>query len=663
MRLRLIASLVPVLTFAACGNPVQPLGTFDAGLGDDLAGAGGGTDDLGGGGPKDLATAIVDMTGFNTAGSPVVTITAPASGAEISGDKLTVTATVTSPTNTLIASETVAITITPPGGGIVSATMTRGTAANTYTGSINIAQVPSGMATFTVSAADITGKVGSAQASYVHDHGPTITFVKPTAATAKGTLSVEIIVDDPLHPITMLSQVQAGIRTANDVTLTQVSGATPFRVVANVDLNAYSPTLDGPQVITCTATNSNNTKQTAQKQFTVDNAGPTIIIKSPAAGSFVGGVTQVQADIQDLSGVNPATVIAVFGGNLATAITLTKPDPMGTVYTGFFDVRSLGKSYVYADVSVRADDTLGNHGELGEQVIVDNTPPWMSMDGSIQMRVAKLDALQKIECSQLFSPLGPAVSDHPAHDGQVVQQIVTLRTRIEDRGNSAPGLIAGQFSGLDPTSVTMFALPATTGAVLAVDTDNDGICDDVNPTLIPTTDVTMSGEALALAMSPLAQGTGTPDYRAAASPPPACDEIGDPNTTLPPPALCITTGMSYTLQWNDKIAPIWSIGPISTNQCVGYQVDTLNHLPEGPTCVITRAVDNAGNQMVSYPLHICIDRGGGKCSGFTYSATDCTGKWDKVQQKLVAGTCTMGTPNSDTFPLSGEVRYLWQLAH
>lgn len=659
MRIRMLGLLVPLVA-AACGQSLKPLPPIDGGVADDLAGAQGG--ELGSGG-QDLGTAVIDLAGVNMAGSPVVTITGPAAGVEVSGDKLTVTATVTSPTNTLIAANTVAVLITPPGGAIVTQPMQLTATANTWTADVDIATVPSGMATFTVTAADITGKIGSAQGTYVHDHGPTITFVKPTAATARGTLSVEIIVDDPLHPITMLSQVQAGIRAPSDITLAQVAGAVPFRVAANVDLNSYNPTLDGPQVLTCTATNSKGTKQSALKQFTVDNAGPTIVIKTPAAGSFVGGVTEVQADITDLSGVNPTSVIAVFGGNLATAIALTRNDPMSNTYTGFFDVRSLGKSYVYADVSVRADDLLGNHGELGEQVIVDNTPPWMTMDGSIQMRVAKLDANKQPECSNLFSPLGPALTDHPAYDGQIANQIVTLRARIEDKGNSAPGLITGQFSGLDASTVTLYAIPSTAGAVLAVDTDNDGICDDVNPTLIPTSDVTMSGEALALAMSPLAQNTGTPDYQPAAGTPTGCSHIGDAGTTVPPDALCISTGLTFTLPWNDVVPPIFSIGPITANQCAGYQVDSLNHLPEGPTCVLARAVDKAGNQMVSYPLHICIDRGGGKCTPFTFNATDCTGKWDKVQQKLVAGTCNAGVQGTDTFYTSGEVRDLWLITH
>jgi hypothetical protein len=115
--------------------------------------------------------------------------------------------------------------------------------------------------------------------------------------------------------------------------------------------------------------------------------------------------------------------------------------------------------------------------------------------------------------------------------------------------------------------------------------------------------------------------------------------------------------------FTDPTGAIFSIAPVSTAECVGLQLDSLNRLPEGPTCVITRAVDKAGNQNVSYPLHICIDRGGGLCATFTPTASDCTGKWDKVKQMLMPGTCNPPTPapaaNATGFPVNGlEVRDL-----
>jgi len=652
MRFTRLGFLLPLLAVAACGQSLQPLNPFDSGLpADDLAVGGDG-----GGSRSDLGMATIDMAGFNQAGSPVVMITAPTATTEVQGDTLNVTATITSPTNTPIKADTVSLAITPPGGAIISAPMSLTATANVYSGNVDISAVPSGNATFTVSAADTAGLKGSANGMYIHDHGATITFVQPSAPTAHGQIVLEAIIDDTLHPITMLSQVKASIRAPGDITLTQVAGAVPFRVTATIDLNSFSPSLDGPQLLTIQATNSNGTKTTASKQVTVDNAGPTITNVTPAAGAFVGGVTKIEATITDISGVADSTVIAVFGGDLMRSVSMTRLSPTGSVYTGFFDVRSLGKNYVLPELSIRADDTLGNHGELGEEIIVDNTPPWMNMNAAIQMRVSKPDPAQQPECSRLFSPLG---DNEAAKEGDIVQQVITLRARVEDHGNLAPGLLVERISTLDPSSVTLFAIPDSAGAVLAVDTDGDGECDDVNPTLIPTSDVMMSGEALALAMAPLAKASGTPDYRAQAGTPTGCNEIGEAGVMNPPLRLCSGTNMYYVVPpFTDPTGAIFSVAPVSGVECVGLQLDSLNRLPEGPTCVITRAVDRAGNQNVSYPLHICIDRGGGLCTTFTPTASDCTGKWDKVNQKLLAGTCNPPTEGTTGFPLSGEVRDL-----
>lgn len=662
MSFKQLAYVVPFLVVAGCGDKLTP---FDPGNGDfatnDDSGMGGGG---GGGGDMGGPVAVIDMAGFNQAGSPVVTITAPAAGAEVAGDKLDVTATVTSPTNTLIAAGSVQITITPPGGGIVTATMQLTATPNQYQGEIDIPAVPSGMSTFTVSAADIAGLKGSATGSYVHDHGPVLTFVKPTAISAKGSVSVEIIVDDTLHPITMLSQVSAGIRTATDVTLTQVTGAVPFRVAATVDLNAYNPTLDGSQIINAKATNSKGTVGKAAKQFTVDNAGPVIKITKPVEGEFVGGVVEIKADITDVSSkVNDGSVLAVFGGNLATSVNLTRLS--NDTFHGFFDVRSLGTNYVLPQLSVRADDTLGNHSDVGEEIVVDNTKPWLTMDSNILVRSGKADDAGAIKCSSPFRPLG----DDAAGEGATVQQIVTLRARIEDHGNWAPGLVLERFSGIDTPSVDLYALPDDGMTALAVDTDGDTYCDAVNPTLVPTTDVMMSGEALALHLSQMkVDGDGdlrldavhTPDTFPGGMcksgvdpecPPVGCNYVGESGVVKPPPPLCVTTSQSIVLSYSaDVISSIWTIGPVNTAECAGFQLDTLNRLPEGPTCVITTATDKAGNTNVSYPLHICIKRSAGACVNFIPTASHCTGVFDKAMQKIVPGTCKPAPEQSSTNP-------------
>jgi hypothetical protein len=89
----------------------------------------------------------------------------------------------------------------------------------------------------------------------------------------------------------------------------------------------------------------------------------------------------------------------------------------------------------------------------------------------------------------------------------------------------------------------------------------------------------------------------------------------------------------------------------SPTGCIGFQFDTLNRMPEGPACVVVAARDKALNTGVSAPLRICIDRGGGKCTGFGASTkADCTGTYDPGAKTVSSTHCT-----SRTFPASGEI--------
>jgi hypothetical protein len=689
MPLQKLAYASTLALVIGCGSSMQPFqpggGTtrdlsatpVDLSPGADLAGSNG---DGGG------VVAHIDMAGFNLPGSPTVVINSPMSTTEVQYDLLTVTATVTSPMMTPIQSSMVLLSITPPNGGIVSVPMSLSAVANVYSGSIDISAIPSGPGTFSVSAIDTMGRKGSANGSYIHDHGPVITFLQPTMATAHASVTVELLVNDTLHPVTDPTAVSAYIRKAGDITLKQEMGATPMRLSALVDFSKFTPPLDGQQLITATATNPNGTTTHATKQFIVDNSGPKIVIMTPPPDKFVGGVTLVQAMIDDdYSGVSDVSVLAVFGNDpMHNAVPLTRMAPGSDVFQGYFDVRSLGRDYVLPELSVTAADTLGNSSQLGEEIIVDNTPPRITMDAKIQMYVSQPVAGGAHECSHPFSPLGPFTPDPPevVYDGALVQQVFGVRARIEDHGNFAPGLAVERYSGVSKPSVFLYAIPDNRMTPLAVDTDGNGVCDNVNPLLIPSsTGVTSPGQAFSLQLVPLTAGPGTADFRgpftAPSNPAPIgqCDLFGDSGVTSPPNPLCTRggTGLTIVIPYPDpnNLSPIWSIPPVDASgtgfNCVGYQLDSANLLPEGPTCIVTVATDNTGNTNVSAPLHICIDRHSGgslpgstdmasnPCAGWNTSSppTTCTGVFDKTQMKIVNGTCT-----PEPSFVSGEVRYL-----
>jgi hypothetical protein len=253
------------------------------------------------------------------------------------------------------------------------------------------------------------------------------------------------------------------------------------------------------------------------------------------------------------------------------------------------------------------------------------------------------------ECSRLFDPVGPESAD----DGAAVQQVTWMKARVEDRGNLAPGQTVEHPALIDASRVTLYASPVMNGP-LAVDTDGDGVCDEVNPLLVPTTNVSASNQALALALAPLGFG-GRPDMRAEAIPlVSGCDEMGDPSEVQPPPA-CVGSALTYSLTYTTAAEPaIWSLPAVTKTQCAGLELDTLNRLPEGPTCVVVRAADTVGNVNVSAPLRVCIDRGGGKCAAWPpISLPSCTGSYDRKSMTTNATACV-----SAHFPNSDEIRQI-----
>jgi hypothetical protein len=670
-----LAYVAPLTLILGCGSSMMPFqpggnGTKDMSipLGDFAAG---GNDDLAS--PDGGRVALIDMAGFNMPGSPLVVIDSPTPTTEVQYDLLAVTATITSPKQTAIDSSSVSLAITPPNGGIVSVPMTIGTTPGVYVGSIDIGAIPSGTSSFTVSASDIMGRKGSATGTYIHDHGPNITFLQPAAATAHGSVTVELLVDDPLHPVTDPTMVTAYIHTApSDIALVQEPNAVPMRLSAIVDFSKFNPPLDGPQIINATAVNPKGTTTHASKQFIVDNAGPIISIVQPLPGKFVGGVIEVIAKITDLSGVNDATALAVFANDPTHfALPLSRVTPGSDDFHGFFDVRSLGRNMVLPELSITANDNLGNSSQYGEEISVDNTPPEMTMDSNLEVYMYLVDSNGNHICSQLFSPLGPNTGSPPeaAYDGATVDDIFAVRARIQDRGNTAPGLLEELYSGLQASSIAAYVIHDDGMTPLAVDTNGDGICDNVNPQLVPSTTSAMKpGTALSVALVAM-QATNSAYYPIPANPPniPLCNIWGLAPVTVPKP-ICSRAGTGLTvlvpttdpsMGIKSQIFTIPPTDPPTPDDCVGLQLDSTNKLPEGATCLVTVATDNAGNTNVTAPLHVCIDRhaGGGTtdmagdpCATYTLPKS-CTGVWDKTKQMIVPGaTCTP----EPTFPM-GQV--------
>src|SRR5438067_11831563 len=142
--------------------------------------------------------------------------------------------------------------------------------------------------------------------------------------TAHGSIYTQYEVFDSLHPVTDPTKVKATIRAGDNIVLTALPNVMPLRMQGTINFSDYSPELDGDQLLTVTATNDHGTIGRGVKRFTVDNSGPTITFINPMAGQFIGGVLQIKAQIEDISGINSNSVIAVFGGDLTKSVALTQ---------------------------------------------------------------------------------------------------------------------------------------------------------------------------------------------------------------------------------------------------------------------------------------------------------------------------------------------------
>jgi hypothetical protein len=580
-----------------------------------------------------------------------VTIVSPAAGTEVAYDTLTVTATVVGKNGAFIDGNSVQLLIPANNTmGFITAPMSLTAMQDSYQGSIDISSIKSGPSEFTVVAADVNGKNGSASGTYIHDHGPVITFIQPTKLTAHGSIYVQAEIRDTLHPVTDVASVTATVRAGDAIVLTAISGSNPLRVQGTIAFDDYSPELDGPQLLTVTATNSNGTMGRGTKPFTVDNFGPTIKFENPVAGQFIGGVLNIKASIEDISGVNDNSVIAVFGGDLTKSAKLTRTVATSPIFEGVFDVRQLGTNYVLPTLSIRAQDQLGLFGEKGIEIVVDNVPPILSLDPPTDFFLGILAADNTMQCTQNFDPVGA----DSANDLSIQQQVITLRARVEDNGNNAPGLNVVRVSKVNHSTVYLYAIPAANGP-LAVDTDGDGTCDDVNPLLVPTTNVSASNQAVALQLDFIPPFTGNLDLTPSPTPNPRPAKclvpVGSPTAQTPAP-LCLGVGnleLTYAIGYvaDEEEPSIWTIPPIlnTATQCVGLQFDSLNRMPEGPACFVVVARDNAGNHSVSEPLRICIDRDGNpdgdSCPGWPGAAPNCLGTYDKATMMTAPTACAL----------------------
>jgi hypothetical protein len=465
---------------------------------------------------------------------------------------------------------------------------------------LDLAKLPSGFYTLQVDATTTGGIAASTSMTIYVDGGPSISFLQPAdGAYVKGSVVVSVIVADNSAGVASVT-FSVGQVELPPGAVTSSGGL----YTATIDCGSFEPPLDGPQAVTVTAVNGNSNVSVATRKFTVDNDGPVISGTKPATGELIGKIATIEARVADPAGVMANSVVAVVAhGDLHFEVALTKGSD--GAYRNVFDTTQLPEYAIFPTVSFRAQDVLGNQSAVGYLVSLDNTPPVLDLDPPANVRLFKKDGT----CSWPFDPVGPDAVD----DGSVVTQLFDVRARIEDRGNT-PLTGTADFvpiAAIDPASVKVLILDDTT-LPLVVDTSDppDGICDDVNPELIPSVSPQSSKEAQLIDMVPMPANSGAGNFT------PEWGSLCSGADANPPNPLCITTYsalkheyLTYLLGYSGGGLPsIWTIGPIvgDSLQCAGRQFDASNNLNDGWACLAVEAADKLGNKQVSRPIRVCV---------------------------------------------------------
>ncbi len=535
-----------------------------------------------------------------------------------------------------------------------------------FVGRLNLSGLAGGAYTLTIQAATTSGAAASATVSVNVDAGPGITIVAPAKGShRKGSVVVSVVVDSTPFEPTMLP-LEATL-AGHPVDLQPTN--TPNGYQGSVDFRGYDPPLNGEQLLTVAAKNANSTRTVATASFVVDDDGPTIDATFPLPADVVGRVIDVRAHITDAAGVVDSSIIALIGDQTTPQFKLNLLPQGAGIYSAPFDTAQLTHCgllsgglprpgtycIVYPTVSFRAADDLGNETTLSYSFGVDNQPPLLDLNPP-EVRIVRRK--ETIQCSWAFDPLGAhEIPGNMPDDNCAVGQVFQLRARAEDDVNGARFLEVAPLATIDPARIDAYILNDTSQP-LTVDGDGDGICDRINPKLVPTTAPPKSTrEVLKIrlaAVMPQGAADFTPDPSLSAET--RCNMGDDPDL---PPVLCRSEEPTIAISYGPRLPAIWSLEPVEPSglRCFGNQFDAFaNHIggsssrglgtaPPGWACIAVQATDKVGNTGVSAPLRVWIDYDGNQsCPAQDHGATtpppDCTGRFNE-QTGTVDGTpCT-----------------------
>jgi hypothetical protein len=393
------------------------------------------------------------------------------------------------------------------------------------------------------------------------------------------------------------------------------------------DAALFKPAPNGPFPIAVTASNSRERPVTAiqTRNTSIDGAGPDIEILKPIDKQVVGGKVVLEFAAPDaIAGVDPKTVVVSLNqvaypyDGTSESWTYSSDDAL---FKFEFDSREIKTSKVQITVNVTAKDLVGNAATGGVKasaiLFLDNFPPSVDLD-PLNVRSVNLDG----ECSISFDPVGSAAEN----DLDKIALAGRFRALVWENTNSDPEIQIKHPSGTDQESVRVY-LGKNLAEPILVDTDDDGICDDVRDP--------ESQESLGLgALTP----TGTAWYaKDDAVAPTAADLACTTKAADPADYLCTaeSSDMWQVVGGFMGEPGVYAASATAGLECTGidWEVGSLiGPNDDGWICLVARAEDNVNNVGVSRPLRLCIDKQQPQgmaeitppCAKSSIDAPDCT---------------------------------------
>ncbi|MEM7604801.1 MAG: hypothetical protein AAF411_05535 [Myxococcota bacterium] len=515
-----------------------------------------------------------------------------------------------------------------------------------YRAQFDLTGLPNGEVRFLCTAQDDMERCQRSDVATLLDLGPNVEITTPSAGSVHTTsMGLRFVVTEaPVADGDTAAAVASQTVTVAGVALTELTDEGEGAFSVNVDFEdeeLFDPELSGDFEIVIEATNRRAptaaTRRVSQP-FVLDRTAPSIVFITPGDGDLIGGRTRVAVTITDPSGVDAATVVLRVGGRDFDM----RPTDTDDEFEVFFDASEFPATVTELTLNVTAFDTAGNRQTESQVVKLDSVPPIASLDPP-SIREGRVNSGSgALECSPLFDPVGA----DSVNDGQVVGTAAEFRARVEDETNRAFG---GEgtvlfVSGIE--SVELY-LRHDDGTPLLIDTDEDGVCDSINPLVEPDPGDPTTATVLDLIGL---RTSGTVGFETSATfpddgplpagePESAYDAIYDTCTPASSPgnprALCAESSpLTRLIETSYGEEAIYVKGPTTPLTCVGDLFDFQGSLEEGWACTAIRAEDRLGNAGISPPLRACFIDGVGE--------DPCPGTLGTIAPEAMRPSCTDG---------------------